>query len=328
MSVIENSIWPNGLKKDDEGYAVFYPIGTNKIDITTVTWPDGDKLISPFVYDENDKLVGFVDTKAMTASGLPTTTMNYSHIEADFASIAEGFLRVDAPNATIKKFSWFTLGTKYEKCTTIAEIKAIEPDYNTKDVVDGVWKESLASLVDGSYLIDNINLTSFYSDLSSLENGVGMFDKARLDSASLYRILQMVPKGKNTILSSKKSIIRIGMGCDNSEEDLWRYCSEIGFTSIREIGDIFKNKKWTFECFAYGRPNATYSLRKPSVTILPIYIKLEENENNSNYISKDGTKKYYLDAFHYTNDSTEGYTQFNSLEDAIEYYNIKPIERN
>ena len=101
-----NSIWPNGLKLDSEGYVTFYPLGTNKIDISTVTWPDGDKLISPFVYDENDKLVGFVDTKAMTVSSSATTTMNYSHIEADFASISEGFLTIDAPNATVKKFTW------------------------------------------------------------------------------------------------------------------------------------------------------------------------------------------------------------------------------
>lgn len=109
MATIENppnSVWPNGLKVDSEGYVTFYPLGANKIDITTITWPDGDKLISPFVYDENDKLVGFVDTKAMTVSGSATTTMNYSHIEADFSSISEGSLTIDAPNATVKKFTW------------------------------------------------------------------------------------------------------------------------------------------------------------------------------------------------------------------------------
>ena len=31
-----NSVWPNGLKEDAEGYAIYYPLGTNKIDISTV----------------------------------------------------------------------------------------------------------------------------------------------------------------------------------------------------------------------------------------------------------------------------------------------------
>ena len=102
-----NSIWPNGLKVDDEGYAVFYPLGTNKVDVPTTEsdWPVGDKLISPFVY-QNDKLVGFCDTKAMTVSGNTTTTMPYTHIEADFSSIEESKLIVNTPNAIVKKFKW------------------------------------------------------------------------------------------------------------------------------------------------------------------------------------------------------------------------------
>ena len=35
-----NSVWPNGLKVDSEGYVTFYPLSTNKVDITTITWPD------------------------------------------------------------------------------------------------------------------------------------------------------------------------------------------------------------------------------------------------------------------------------------------------
>jgi hypothetical protein len=34
-----------------------------------------------------------------------------------------------------------------------------------------------------------------------------------------------------------------------------------------------------------------------------------------------------LDWFHETTGSTEGYTQFNSLEEAVAHFNIKPIER-
>ena len=63
-NIFDNSIWPNGLQVTDEGYAIFYPIGTNKIEVPTKSsdWPKGSKLIAPFVYDENDDLIGFCDT--------------------------------------------------------------------------------------------------------------------------------------------------------------------------------------------------------------------------------------------------------------------------
>ncbi len=98
-----NSIWPNGMKVDEEGYAVFYPLGTNKTNISTITWPEGNKLVSPFVYDKNDKLVGFADTKALEIDNNDTTiNINYSHFDADLDSIMENTLTINAPeNATV-----------------------------------------------------------------------------------------------------------------------------------------------------------------------------------------------------------------------------------
>lgn len=87
ISFLANSIWPNGIKVDADGHAVFYPLGTNKIEVPSEEeWPNGDTLVSPFVY-EGGVLVGVVDTKAMTVSGNTTITLPYSHIEADFSSI-------------------------------------------------------------------------------------------------------------------------------------------------------------------------------------------------------------------------------------------------
>jgi hypothetical protein len=58
-------------------------------------------------------------------------------------------------------------------------------------------------------------------------------------------------------------------------------------------------------------------------------VEIDEMEKtSSSYTNEDGTKYYHLSYFHETTGSTEGYTQFNSLEEAIEYFNIKPIERN
>ena len=186
MSIIENSVWPNGLKKDDEGYAVFYPLGTNKIDITTVTWPDGDKLISPYVY-QNNRLVGFCDTKAMTVSGNITTTMPYYHIEANFAAISEGKLTVNAPNATVKKFSWSVVDSgeggsggvevnfKYKGCKTVDDIREVDLYYRDNGVIDGVWVERLDDLENGDHAFvgyGNVkDIVSFNVDLPNLISG-------------------------------------------------------------------------------------------------------------------------------------------------------------
>ena len=152
---LANSIWPNGMKVDSDGYAVFYPLGTNKIDIPTdeTDWPQGDKLVSPFVY-QNKKLVGFCDTKAMTVDGATTITLPYTHIEADFSSIQSGVLTIEAPNATVKKYQWSDTiiieSSKYSSCKTVDDVIAIEPNYVTVDIIDGAWTESLSNLEDGN----------------------------------------------------------------------------------------------------------------------------------------------------------------------------------
>lgn len=143
---LPNSIWPNGIKVDDEGYAVFYPLGTNKIEVPTdsSSWPTGDKLVSPFVY-QNDRLVGFCDTMAMTVSGNTTITMPYEHIEADFASISEGKLTVNAPNAVVKKFSW-----------AVSTGDEIEGDTRTFKTKYDIWANAEVVNEDGSITIQNL----------------------------------------------------------------------------------------------------------------------------------------------------------------------------
>ena len=144
-----NSVWPNCLKKDDEGYVVFYPLGTNKVDISAVVWPTGDKLISPYVY-QNDKLVGFCDTQAMTVSSNTTISLPYTHIEADFSSIEEGKLTVDAPNAIVKKFKWKTVVTNGD------EEEVIEPDTRTFKTKYDIWANAEVENEDG--IIRPLNL--------------------------------------------------------------------------------------------------------------------------------------------------------------------------
>jgi hypothetical protein len=87
-----------------------------------------------------------------------------------------------------------------------------------------------------------------------------------------------------------------------------------------------QNKGWTVAAQYNGRPTSNYSLRQPES--LPVYVKLIEvipTEENSfyEYTSIDDSKFYNLDWFHETTGSTDGYTQFSSLEEAITHFNIK-----
>ena len=98
--IAKNSICPNGIQTDEEGYAVFYPLGTNKVDIpkNSPHWPKGNKLIGQFVYDKNNKLVGFCDTKAMTSTNNgEIIVMPYEEIDTEFDSISNGDIQIHAP---------------------------------------------------------------------------------------------------------------------------------------------------------------------------------------------------------------------------------------
>ena len=161
---LANSIWPNGIKVDSDGYAVYYPLGTNKVDIPTNSpqWPKGDKLVSPFIY-KNNKLVGFCDTKAMINEGNTIITMPYEHIEIELSNIDKGTLQIHAPKATTKKVRWsdgkqediVDVDYKYKGCKTDKEVLAKGYDYygNLADIAsDGSWTELLSDLEDGNDL--------------------------------------------------------------------------------------------------------------------------------------------------------------------------------
>ena len=409
MATIENppnSVWPNGLKVDSEGYVTFYPLGTNKVNVPTIRaqWPKGDKLVSPFVY-RDEKLVGFIDTKAFTTDSQTTIYLPYEHIEAEFSAIDKGQLEIYAPNATTKKVSWKNSGKedipevqfKYKGCTTVDDVTAVDANYQTTDIVDGVWSEplwdleqgggmfrtcdnltsfssNLPSLTNGSWMFgycdnltsfssdlssltigsqmfaacDNLtsfssnlsklqrgnqmfascdNLTSFTSNLSRLSNGINMFDGCKLDAPSVKNII-------DTILTRSVSSgvggsgITLGMGCDDTEADKNLFAQEVGYADMTSLLAALRAKKWVASAQYNGRPTTTYSMRRTSEDILPVFVKLEETEEHADYTSMDGSKKYRLDWFHETTGSTEGYTQFASLEEAVTHFNIKPIERN
>ena len=202
------------MKVDSDGYAVFYHLGTNKVNVPTSSseWPKGNKLVSPFVY-QDDKLVGFIDTKSLIVSDNTTIYLPYEHIEAEFSAIEKGKLQIHAPNATTKKASWKDSGKEdipevqytYKGCKTVDDVMNANYHY-LADMSNGTWSEPLWDLVqggkvqyddgmfkgctkletfssdlpnltDGSYMFYDTKLASFSSDLSSLKNGDGMFSR-------------------------------------------------------------------------------------------------------------------------------------------------------
>ena len=184
----KNSISPNGIQKDADGYTIFYPIGTNKVVIPSNSpyWPKGSKLVGTFVYDKNDKLVGFCDTKAMISENSEEiVVMPYEYIDTEFDSIEKDSIQIHAPKAVVKKASWTgsngkidipDVDYKYKGCKNLHEIKTVDANFLENDIVDGKWTELLSDLQTGhNMFLENQNITSFTSDLSSLINGHAIF---------------------------------------------------------------------------------------------------------------------------------------------------------
>lgn len=189
-SNLQNSIWPN------EGGT----LGQNKVQIPdgfTTPWPTGDALVHNFVY-HNGKLVGFVDTKALIANGSKTTTFPYEYVNISLPSIDEGEMTYNIDQCTyvilngeVLKGDFPTneeleiITKKYAGCKTVDDIKAVDPNYKTTDIINGVWKEGLKDLEDASVgeydgMFSYSNLAEISSNLSSLTNGQSMFKGTHL----------------------------------------------------------------------------------------------------------------------------------------------------
>ena len=181
------------------------------------------------------------------------------------------------------------------------------------------------------------NLTSFNSDLSSLIVGLNMFFNCKLDAVSVQNIINTIKDVKEVNdgkieLNGTKNVtlktITIGMGCSSTDEaDRNLFAQEAGYADMDSLLEALDVKGWTVNTQYNGRPTTTYDLRRPSEGTLPVFVKLEEDDEHAYYMTEDGSKKYRLDWFHKTTGSTDGYTQYASLEEAIEALGIKPIEK-
>lgn len=181
------------------------------------------------------------------------------------------------------------------------------------------FDSDLSSLTDGQQMFRECSqLTSFSSNLSSLTKGERMFYTCKLDAKSVSNIVHTLSTHETW------GSITIGIGCDNTEEDVLLFSQECDCETLQELLDDFSAKNWTAYLSCCGRPTATYNMRRGET--LPIYTKLEEvtDDKYAQYTSVDGSKFYNINYFHYTNGSTEGYDVFSSLEEAISTYNVTP----
>jgi hypothetical protein len=172
--------------------------------------------------------------------------------------------------------------------------------------------------------------------LFSLTNGYQMFYGCKLDAPSVANIIRCIPqRAAKPSLAYGKGNIYIGIGIVNTEEAKQAFAEEIGYTDWADLNRGFDDKNWLLT-WQFNGEASTFDLRSPRPSTA-VFVRLEEvivtdNEKKDKsyyeYTSQDSSKFYNLVWFHETTGSTEGYTQFNTLEEAIEHFNIKPIERN
>lgn len=116
--------------------------------------------------------------------------------------------------------------------------------------------------------------------------------------------------------------ITIGLYCSSS--NVASFLNEIGYNSLEEIESEFAEKGWIVD-WQFNGPS---TLNIDDDDIQTVWVKLEETENSdvAEYKSKDDSKLYTLNWFHRTSDdSVEGYIEFNSLDDALTYFDVIPL---
>ena len=189
---IDYTLWPNA-DGNLGSIKVQIPDGVNTF------WPEGDALVHNFFYKDG-KLAGFVDTKALTVNESKSTVINYDYFDIELP-FTEGEIAITRGERS-KYFNVrynsinddnVVITLKYRGCETVDDVKAVDPDYLTNDIVDGVWSEGLGDLTNGGSMFMYCSLESFNSDLSSLTNGELMFsDCCSLTSfnADLSSLLQ------------------------------------------------------------------------------------------------------------------------------------------
>jgi hypothetical protein len=124
--------------------------------------------------------------------------------------------------------------------------------------------------------------------------------------------------------------INVTNNASTVNQQLKDFAEEAKFSSWDALKQHFVNKGWNV-MFKYSGTGTTitYALRNEE-QIIPcsIFAKLiEVDEKFAEYCNKDNSSFYIINWGHDATDLTDC-EQFASLEEAIEHFNVKPIERN
>lgn len=252
-------------------------------------------------------------------------------------------------------------GTKIFDKNLDSLVKAPNMFFTESELQITRFSSDLPSLLYGQDMFDTYfdgGLKEFRGSLPALVNGYHMFTRSTLDAKSVVYIVESLPDRTGLVNEDGTSFtawnnydikyperggfIDIGISCSNTEEDKQSFAEEGGWNSFQEILDEFTTKNWNVRFITgsvqFDDPITNYSLRAPRTESTPshIYAKLEEVTIPSDknlarrtryaYTSEDGTKFYNIDYYMDSNTNNEGYTQFNSLEDAIAHWNLKEKE--
>lgn len=210
------------------------------------------------------------------------------------------------------------------------------------------------NLIDGTGMFSTCHsLSSFTSNLNSLVAGQDMFDYCRLDAESVMYILYTINDiSEKTFVSNTleegwinetnyniltvydnmlypltiyAGDLYIGVGYNNASE----FATAMGYSTVNEIIQAFAAKGWTVS-FQYNGPvSATYSLRAPQKENLPVYAKLVEvkgtkKTNIYKYVGAEDSTKHYNIQWYHDSLKNEGFERFDSLDAAIEHFNVIP----
>lgn len=220
--------------------------------------------------------------------------------------LQDGNLAFDGATA-LKKWSAAlpnvkTVNTMFQKCTSLATLELNAPfiiiaaNMCQSCANLRVFRGDLSKITDGTdcfYFC--YHLREFYSELSALQSGYDMFTGTQLDKASALRVLTSIPAH------------------DPTQRGLWIGIHQ-DFRSDEEVLNAIAEAEargWTFT-LSWGGVKGEYATAAANTFAMrqTVYAKLVE---------KNG--KPQLDWGHYVTDPT-GYTEFASLEEAKEHFNI------
>ena len=240
-------IWPNGMGVDEDGYAVFYPLGTNKTEVPTnaADWPTGSKLIAPFVYNKDGNLTGFVDDRSLEGD---TFNIPYDYVSMEICGNPIEINLTDTCDTFIVTLSKAT----------------VAPTINKKgaDEVPASYEINAPELTSASGMFSNRKIKSIKLHIPKLQDASGMFDGCELTSEAIYEVLDSIPAGDGS------NCINLGtLPPDVSQADILNAFAEKGWNiSSMQYMDIYGNVTYS----------TTFSL--PQQRLLEDTVKIENNE--------------------------------------------------